>query len=94
LLSAQRQTNEDIPELEDQLELPETANMVWRWFIDLNNSRQSGMGVNPISYSEMLSYFALMNIAPMEWEIQAIKTLDNIALKHYAKQQEADSKTK
>lgn len=73
------------------VELPEAALYVWRWFIDLNNSRQSGMGVNPISYQEMNSYFSLHNLVPESWEIDAVKMLDGIALKHYSDQQEKEN---
>lgn len=66
--------------------------MAWKYFIDLNNSRQSGMGVNPISYQEMFSYFSLYKIEPEEWEILIIKTLDNIAIKHYSLMQEQENK--
>ena len=48
------------------------------------------MGVNPISYQEMQSYFSLHKISPDEWEIDAIKMLDGIALKYYADQQEKE----
>lgn len=73
------------------MELPEAALMIWRWFIDLNNSRQSGMGINPISYTEMHSYFMLNQIVPAEYEVQMIKALDNIAMKHYSDQQEKEN---
>lgn len=92
LLSVERQTGKLPDELVDLVELPESATFIWRWFIDLNNARQSGMSINPISYSEIAAYFSLYNIHPYEYEIQMIKILDNIALKHYTKQQEAETK--
>lgn len=49
------------------------------------------MGINPISYTEMHSYFMLNQIVPAEYEVQMIKALDNIAMKHYSDQQEKEN---
>jgi hypothetical protein len=63
--------------------------LVWHWFTDLNSSRSSnGFGINPISYSEMLAYFQLIDYKPYEWEIDAIKKLDQLMLTHFAKEQD------
>jgi len=71
--------------------------MIWSYFIDLNNARQSGMSVNPISYSEIDAYFRLNDIVPFDFEVKAIKTLDNIMLKVYSerqKEEQADAANK
>lgn len=95
LLSVERQTGKTPIELENLLELPEMSVLIWKYFLELNNSRQSGMGVNPISYSEMQAYFNLINVNPEIYEVEAIKMLDNVALKHYSDQQsKEESKTK
>jgi len=95
LKSVWRQTGIKPKELDDIVELPDSMIFVWRYFIDLNNSRSSnGFGLNPISYSEMLAYFELIDYKPQEWEIQAIKRLDHIALEQFRKEQEKTSKAK
>lgn len=71
-------------------ELPDNSLLIWKYFIDLNNTRPSGMGVSPISYSEMYSYFKLYDISIMDYEIEAIHRLDVIALAHYASLQKAE----
>ena len=54
----------------------------------LNQKRTSnGFGLNPISYSEMKSFFELNRIIPDPIEVEVISLLDNIALEHYAKEQ-------
>lgn len=79
--------------MEDLKELPESCHQVWKWFIDLNNSRSSnGFGVNPISYSDIKAYVDLASIDIEEWELQLIKQFDNEALNSYAKEAELERK--
>ena len=40
----------------------------------------------------MDAYFRLIDYKPQEWEIQAIKKLDHIALEQFRKEQEKQSK--
>lgn len=82
-------------ELEDLISLPDSTTHVWGWFIDLNNARSSnGFGVNPLSYSEIWSYFNLMQLSPDEWEVKLIKALDNIAIEQISKDMKEKSKKK
>ena len=48
------------------------------------------MGVSAIPYSEYLAFFQLLGINPDPWEIEVLEVFDNIALNHYAKQQEKE----
>ena len=65
---------------------------VWKSFIEMSNRRSSnGFATNPISYSEIFSYFSLHQCQPQTWEIDAITKLDNIALEEFAKQAKAKS---
>lgn len=82
-----------VKELDDLIELPDTMSYVWIYFSDLHNSRSnSGFGINPLSYSDILAYYKLFNLIPNDWEIRAIKRLDNIALDQYAKEAEKEQK--
>jgi hypothetical protein len=93
LNSVWRQTGIKPKELEDVIELPESCFQVWKWFIDLHNSRTSnGFGVNPISYTEIKAYFDLIDIKVEEWEVTLIKLFDNEALSAFAKEAEAERK--
>jgi hypothetical protein len=57
----------------------------WGWFSDLHAARQSsGFGPLPLSYSEMHSYFFLINEKPNPWQMGMLRRLDGVALKHYA----------
>jgi hypothetical protein len=95
LEAAARQTGKAIEELEDLVELPDTMTFVWRYFIDLHNSRTAGaFGINPITFSDIKAYFDLNNVVPMDWEISAIKQLDGIALRVHAEEAEKESKKK
>lgn len=54
--------------------------------MSLHATRTSnGFGANPITYTEMKSYFDLIQIEPEEWEINLIKQFDNVALEVYEK---------
>ena len=91
--SVWRQTGIKPKELEDIVELPESCISVWKWFIDLHNARGSnGFGINPISYTEIKSYFDLIDMKPDDWELTLIKSFDNEALIAYAKEAEEERK--
>ena len=64
-------------------------NYVWEYFLQLNRKRSSnGFSVNPISYTEMLSYFELNKICVSPEEIRLIDMLDIIMLEHHAEESE------
>lgn len=93
LNSVWRQTGKKPKELDELLELPQSCLSVWKWFIDLHNARGSnGFGINPITYTEIKSYFDLIDLQPEEWEVTLIKLLDNEALAAYAKEAELERK--
>ena len=82
-------------ELDDLLEFPTDMMYQWKYFIDLHNKRTSnGFSVNPITYTDMCSYFSLINYNPEEWEIDLINSLDQVFLEFQQKQQEADKNKK
>lgn len=74
--------------------MPEEVMEVWIWFKRLSNRRQSGMGVNPISFTEMQSFFYLAGIVPDPEEVALIELFDNVTTSHYAKKQAEQSKQK
>jgi hypothetical protein len=73
-------------------ELPPSCYQLWYWFIELNSKRQSGMGINAISWSDTAAYFDLIGVKPTQEELSIIGKLDNIAMNQYSKQQEQKSK--
>lgn len=61
----------------------------WGWFLKLNSKRGSnGFGVNPLSYSEILSFFELIEYRPSAWELELIERLDQVVMEVYSEQQE------
>lgn len=93
LESAWRQLGVKPKELEELVDLPESMHLVWNYFIDLNSTRGSnGFGVNPITFTEMKSYFDLYDISPLFYEVELIKKLDRVALDCFHKQQEKENK--
>lgn len=60
-----------------RIELPSSCWHVWNWFIALHNTRQQGFSSElAITYTEIKSYFDLMQIKPLDWEVQLIKKFD------------------
>lgn len=88
-----RMTGKKPKELDELSEMPDSCVHVWEMFIDLHNARQSGgFAVNPLSWSCIKSYFDLHKIDPELWEIHLIKKFDRIALEHFAKEAEKQTK--
>ena len=68
---------------------------IWGWFLELNNTRTSGFGPSPITFTEMKSYFSLYDIDITVTEVELIKMLDSIAMSTSKKQEEnKNNKTK
>lgn len=67
---------------------------LWEWFLDLNSTRQSGMGINAISYSEIKAWCELVGISLSPYEIRVIKLLDRVYLEHYNSKQDKESSDK
>jgi len=93
LEAVERLTKKKPKELVEQVELPESLSECWDWFLSLSKSRPSGLGVSPITYTEMLSYFSLIGIEPDKYEVDIIKMFDSIAVSS-AREQEEKNKTK
>lgn len=84
----ERVTGKKPVELENRIELPDSMKEIWYWFLALNNTRTSGFGMSPITYTEMGNYFNLHQIEVEPFEIEVIKLLDSVAMEHSQKQQE------
>lgn len=68
---------------------------VWQYFLELDSARGSnGFGLNPIAWSDILAFFSLMGFTPTDWEVQAIRRIDNLRLKQVAEVVAKASKNK
>lgn len=95
LLVVQKTTGRRPKELDELVDFPQGMYFVWKYFIDLSDSRSTGVSsVNPIAYSEMLAYFQLHQIDTLEWEIDVIKRLDKILMEHYAQKAQAEAEAR
>lgn len=86
----QKNTRKVPKELENLVELPHTMLDVWNWFAELNSTRPVGMAVGAITYTEIKSYFDLLGIDVTPQEVQIIKMLDRVSLKHSEQQDKAE----
>jgi len=60
-----------------EIDIPIDALYLWDWFMNLNYSRPSGMGISPITYSELKAWTELTGVQLSHWEVDVIKRLDN-----------------
>ena len=65
--------------------VPSNLGYLWDSFLQLHATRTIGMQANAINHSEMLAYSKLYNITLSQFDINAIKILDRIALTDPAK---------
>ena len=64
-----------IEDLEDIPEIPLYYRHVWDWFLDLNQSRNSG---GSLSYADIYAYFQVMGINADRDDVRALKILDSL----------------
>ena len=79
----------DMPELTNSTEV-----YIWNIFSELSSSRHEA---EPISYSDMLSYFTIESVHKDEWGMvkRIVKVLDRVWLNDMAKKREkANAKNK
>lgn len=94
MLNVEKITRKKPKELDNLVELPNNLRECWFWFLSLNSTRSSGFGVSPITYTELFSYFSLMDIDIAPEEIEIIKMFDSIALEANKKHQEQEQRKK
>ena len=82
LESVERQTGKRLAQL-NQPNLPEYMKHMWNWFQDLCGSRQVGMALNPLSYTEIAAWDNLNGHGITPRELQIIRALDNMFLVHH-----------
>jgi len=92
LQNVQEQTGVVPKELENLIELPESMNDYWMWFLRLHNHRPAGMGLTAIPYSEMQAFFNLNGIHLDPYEIEVIELFDSIALRVLSEQADKEQK--
>lgn len=72
-------------------EIPFVLLYLWEAFLQLNQTRQYGLGPLPILYNEILAYSALMGVDFEPWEINTLKQLDMVMLATTAKTKETSN---
>jgi len=69
----EEQTGKRPPQLDSGGNCPEEFVHVWDWFLECSASRQNGQ---PLSHTELVSFFGLYGIEPSFLELEAMKRLD------------------
>jgi hypothetical protein len=50
---------------------------LWRWFGQLNQKREAGMGIGPITYTSIKAWAELYGVDIGPWEVSIIDALDS-----------------
>ncbi|MDD7545572.1 hypothetical protein [Actinobacillus porcinus] len=79
LLSIQAQAGETPPELKN-IEISPAVSYLLGFFYEISLSRQSGMGLCPITYAEIEAWDRLFKMNLAMWEISVVRQLDVIFL--------------
>ena len=73
---------EDVEEFNASALFPDVAAHIWATFIELHDGRTYGMsGPNPLSYEGIQAWSNLVGLELLPWEIELIKSLDNLWIK-------------
>ena len=87
----------EIPNVKPPPDLFWDAVIIWKAFISLSPSRQSGMGLGYIPYSEITNYLDENEIEPLEerqWMRTHIQFVDSVYIDEQNKKQEKKNKKK
>lgn len=78
----------------DKPELPPELGIAWRMFLELNNSRQYGMTINPIMISDILAWLQLNSIAKSLYSelFEIIQAMDREYVSLAVREQKARSR--
>lgn len=71
------QTGVVAPELKALPRLPFGSEHIWQWYNDLDGRRTSGFSINPLTWSDIHSYFTMLRVRPQSWEVRALVTIDD-----------------
>jgi len=80
-----------------EIHIPMEGMYIWEWFMDLANSRQSGFGISPISYSELKAWSELSSTYLYTWEVSIIRRMDQCFIKvinEFSKRKTSSTKSK
>ena len=75
--------------LSDGPAMPPAAQQAWAWFLELNQGRQGGMGLQALTWADLHGFFALCGIEPSPIELRLIRAFDSAFLTVYAPKETA-----
>jgi hypothetical protein len=71
-------------------ELPPAGRHLWMVFSDLHSTRQVGMDVNPITFTEIGFYSELTGMDLDPWEVIAVRAIDDAFINHVRERRAAN----
>jgi hypothetical protein len=81
-LASQVITDQTFSDAPEEVPCPWELMHVWEWFIELDATRQNGMGIGPITHTELRNWSANLQVHPLPFEVRAIMAIDRAFLIH------------
>jgi hypothetical protein len=72
-------------DIEQNVDCPYELQYIYTWFVELGSTRQSGMGVCPLTFTEMKSWSELLSIKLTAFEIRTLRRIDTLYVNHFSK---------
>lgn len=68
---------------DQNLQCPYELEYLYTWFVELGSTRQSGMGLCPITFTEMQSWAELIGITLSAFEVRTLRRIDTLYVHHF-----------
>ena len=75
--------------LADGPAMPPAAERAWAWFLELQQGRQGGMGLQALTWADIHGYFSLFRLTPTPIELRLIRAFDSAFLTVHAPKETA-----
>lgn len=73
-------------------EMPDAAAYAWAHFLDLNQGRQAGFGLLPLTWSDIQAWASLKRLDLGDHDLRLIRAFDRAFLHVYATEQKEQAK--
>ena len=78
------ETFEDAPE---EVSCPWELQHIWEWFLELDETRQNGMSIGPITHTEITKWSEGMGYNLIPFERRALRAVDRAFMIHQSKKE-------
>ena len=90
LLRIEKQSGREM--IHDELFIPMAGQHIWEWFWEINQFRQSGMGLSAVPQSEIKAWKENMEVDIDPWEIKILCAMDSAFLGFHNERNKEDKR--